>query len=84
MLQNNAESIEKSYRIRLNSWKKVTKPAQKVRKKLRKVLYMHGKMLQYYILERDNSIKTLKRKGVTGNVKKKCISATFGLEKRKE
>lgn len=58
--------------------------AKKCRKMLRKVLHIHGKMLQYYILERDNSIKTLRRKGVTGNVKKRCISETFRLERRKE
>ena len=42
--------------------KKLQNRLKKFGKRLRKVLYIHGKRLQYYI-----NIKTLKRKGITGN-----------------
>ncbi len=64
--------------------KKLQDGAKKHGKKLQSVLYIPGKMLQYYISECDRSIETLRRNGVTGNVKEGCISKTFGLENGEE
>ena len=84
-LQDSTEKYGKKLQDSTEKYgKKLQYGAKKHGKKLQSVLYIPGKMLQYYISECDRSIETLRRNGVTGNVKEGCISKTFGLENGEE